>query len=235
VVNTCADIMPNNNYQGDNFEFRRKFQKVFQDRITGDVVLRLHETDIVRVRPNGDVILSTGGWATHKTMSSMNDALELFSMFVDTASGSPPQGRWQVTDSDGSVHLYTNDKHNFMTTIRSKGAEDKGRAQWLAEAYGVTYTAPTAPTGPRVAAAAAPQGPRIAAPQPAGSSSNGLAPSAQSAPAAVPGVGGSWANIARRANPLHAANTGGWWWVFAGVTRPAGRLVDQYNVRGMTW
>lgn len=85
----------------DNFEFRRKSQKVFVER--GDVILRLHKTDIVRVRANGDVILSTGGWATPKTMKSMNDALELFGMWVETASGRTPAGRWQVGAVAGPV------------------------------------------------------------------------------------------------------------------------------------
>jgi hypothetical protein len=84
-----------NNYQSDRFEFRRKAQKVFVSQ--GDVILRLHETDIVRVKANGDVVLSTGGWATHKTMTSMNDALELFGMWVEQQPGTDiTRGRWQV-------------------------------------------------------------------------------------------------------------------------------------------
>ncbi|WIA38369.1 hypothetical protein OEZ86_001699 [Tetradesmus obliquus] len=80
-----------NRTSDDRFEFRHKSQKVWVDRTTNDVILRLHETDIVRVRPNGDVTLSTGGWATHKTLQSMNDALWLFGMFVGSTSEFVPQ------------------------------------------------------------------------------------------------------------------------------------------------
>lgn len=186
-------------FHGD-FEYRRRSQRVFVDRATNDVILRLHQTDIVRVRPNGDVILSTGGWATHKTQASMNDVLQLFDMYVDCASASPPQGRWQVTDSDGTIHPYNNDETNYIITIRSKGGDDKKRAQWLAEAYEVPYTptAAAAAQGPRVASAPRTATVMHAPPAPAQPrAANGVAAaSAVAAAARVPGVGGSWANIA---------------------------------------
>lgn len=209
-----------NNYPPNNFEYRRRSQRVTVDRPTGDVILRLHQTDIVRVRPNGDVILSTGGWATLKTLSSMNDALELFGMEVKAGRGGFSAGNWTVTDSDGSVHDYTNDKTHYITTIRSKGADDRQRAQWLAEAYEVPYHPPAAP-------AAAPSGPRIAAvsaPPPAASNNagtaaraatngvgagGGTAAAAAAAPAVrPPGLGSSWANVAATRN--QGTTTGAW-------------------------
>ena len=41
----------------------------------GDLVYRFHKTDIVIVRANGDIKLTTGGWYTATTMASMNDVL----------------------------------------------------------------------------------------------------------------------------------------------------------------
>lgn len=38
--------------------------QVFVERPSGDVVLRFHRTDVVRVRPTGDVLLTTGGYLT---------------------------------------------------------------------------------------------------------------------------------------------------------------------------
>jgi pyruvate/2-oxoglutarate dehydrogenase complex dihydrolipoamide acyltransferase (E2) component len=194
------------------FEFRRKSQRVFVDRPTGDVILRLHETDIVRVTPRGDVILSTGGWATRKTLSSMNDALELFGMWVESLVRSETQGQWQVTDSDGSVHPYINNRQNFMTTIRAKSADDRQRAEWLAEAYEIPYTPRAAPPPAAAAAAAAPSGPRVAAAPtastaapPAQYNGGGVAAAAAAATAVRPaGIGGSWANVAKTSsNPGH--------------------------------
>lgn len=205
---------PNRN----TFEFRRQAQRVFVDRASGDVVLRLHATDIVRVRPNGDVLLCTGGWATHKTLQSMNDALELFGMWVE-ATGNPPNGNWKVTDSDGTVHTYrSNTEEAFTIRAKSGSADDRQRAQWLAEAYEVTYNPPAAAAaqGPRVAAA--PAGPRIAQPAAAAAANPAPRPAAQAngwggaaavAPAArPPGVGGSWANIAKSVTSQHQATTG---------------------------
>jgi hypothetical protein len=186
----------------DNFEFRRKAQKVFVDRATGDVVLRLHATEIVRVRPNGDVVLSTGGWATHKTLSSMNDALELFAMWVEAPSRNPPDGHWQVTDSDGTTVIPYAASSNQPKTIPARSADDKQRGQWLAEAYEVPYTPPPAAAGPRIAAAA-PSGPRTVAQQPAPAASASAASSAQ-----ANGIGGSWANVARQATPTYQATSG---------------------------
>jgi hypothetical protein len=211
--------MPNyshTNY-GDNPEFRRKSQKVFVDRLTNDVVLRLHETDIVRVRPNGDVILCTGGWATHKTMHSMNDALELMDMWVES-SGNIPRGNWLVYDSDGSVIPYDNDKINYVITIPGKSSEARQRAQWLAEAYNVAYTPgggqPQQPQGPRPRvmsgppppvpqqAAAAAQPPAMAwpagVPGPPRAAANGTLSVAQAAGRAG---AGSWAKIVKPEPP----------------------------------
>ena len=124
----------------------------------------------------------------------------------------------QVTDSDGTVHSYINDKQHYITTFKAKGTDDRQRAQWLAEAYEVPYTLPPA------APAAAP-GPRIVSAQPAAASAPAAARS-NGVPAPVtvarpPGIGGSWANVAKAANPLYQATTGvyrvgawlqAWWW-----------------------
>jgi hypothetical protein len=181
-------MAPGGRFAGDNFEFRRKAQHVFVDKDSGDVVLRLHETNIVRVSPAGDVTLCTGGWATHKTMQSMNDALRHFHMSVECEYASPPQGRWQVCDDDGTLHRYYTDKNDFTTTIRAKpNSTDSKRAKWLADAYNVPYAPP--PTR-----ASAASGPRVASLQPAAGAAQVLhappaphrANGAPAAPAAAP-------------------------------------------------
>ncbi|WIA38370.1 hypothetical protein OEZ86_001700 [Tetradesmus obliquus] len=204
-------------YYPDNPEIRRKSQKVWVDRATNDVILRLHETDIVRVRPNGDVTLSTGGWATHKTIRSMNDALELFDMYVESTSRNPPSGDWIVYDTDGQIFPYQNNKVNYTTTIPGRGDDAYMRPKWLADAYEVPYT----PTPRRAPAAAASAAQRAPAHVISGPPAQHLAPAAAAASAAhaltragrvaapvavrqpqppaqyaAPGTG-SWANIAR--------------------------------------
>ncbi|WIA18072.1 hypothetical protein OEZ85_009553 [Tetradesmus obliquus] len=157
-----------NGINDDRFEFRRKSQKVWVDRGTNDVILRLHETDIVRVRPNGNVTPSTGGWATHKTLQSMNDALRLFGMFVGSTSKFVPQGDWVVYDTDGQTFPYPNNKVNISTTIPGRGCYAYMRSKWLADEYNVLYTTTYVPAAAAAAAAAVQQPPRhvIGVPQP---------------------------------------------------------------------
>eukprot|EP00878_Enallax_costatus_P017958 GHUV01018884.1.p1 GENE.GHUV01018884.1~~GHUV01018884.1.p1 ORF type:complete len:251 (+),score=62.64 GHUV01018884.1:389-1141(+) len=143
----------------DNPEHRRRAQTVRVDRATNDVILRLHETDIVRVRPNGDVILSTGGWATHKTMNGMNDALELFDMWVECPDNNPPRGHWQVYDIDGTTIPYINNKVNYILTIKANGADAHNRCKWLAEAFSVPYTSSTPAAAPQARVVSGPPRP----------------------------------------------------------------------------
>lgn len=42
-------------------------------RENGDVVIRLHHTDIITRKPNGDIILNSGGWRTVTTKDRMNE------------------------------------------------------------------------------------------------------------------------------------------------------------------
>jgi hypothetical protein len=103
------------------------------------VVLRLHETNLVRVRPNGDVLLNTGGWATHKTLRSMNDALQVFGMVVESETFNVPAGRWRVRDADGNTTLYYNSKNSPAITIPARGSSAHTRAGQLAHHFGIWH------------------------------------------------------------------------------------------------
>lgn len=191
----------------DNPEHRRRAQKVFVDRATNDVILRLHETDIVRVKPNGDVMLSTGGWATHKTLNGMNDALELFDMWVEATDGNPPRGSWHVYDIDGTTIPYTNNKVNYTITIKANGPDASNRCKWLAEAFNVPYTPLPPPAAARIVSGPPrpiPQAQPAAAPPPrqpprdvpaAPSAAAVPKPASLALPPRQQGAG-SWANVA---------------------------------------
>lgn len=174
----------------DNPEHRRRAQTVFVDRDTNDVILRLHETDIVRVKPNGDVILSTGGWATHKTMNGMNDALELFDMWVECPDDNPPRGHWQVYDIDGSTIPYINNKVNYIFTVKANGADAHNRCKWLADAFGVPYT-PSPPPAAAAQARVVSAPPRPQQPAAAGLPRTAPAAAAQRAVTTGPGTAAS--------------------------------------------
>lgn len=53
----------------------RSHQKCYRNEDTGDVVVKFHLTDIIRVTTNGDVILDSGGYLNAPTFHSFNDAL----------------------------------------------------------------------------------------------------------------------------------------------------------------
>ena len=44
-------------------------------RTNGERVIRLHQTDIVTISPNGDVVLNTNGYRTQTTKARINDAI----------------------------------------------------------------------------------------------------------------------------------------------------------------
>ena len=67
----------------------------------GDVVTRLHDTDIVRKRPEGTVYLDTGGWNTKTTRARINEALPR-GISVHTHKGS-----MYISGVNGKSHEFT--------------------------------------------------------------------------------------------------------------------------------
>lgn len=122
--------------RSDRRAFRRNAQVVTIEPSTNTVVLRLHQTDIVKIKPNGDVILNSGGWKTVKTQESMNDALEPLGMKV---TGHPYDG-WIVDDGHDNRYRYADDM-----LVPHKTDEDRYRASIMLEEYGVTVPAALRP------------------------------------------------------------------------------------------
>ena len=59
-------------------------------RTNGERVIRLHQTDIVTIAPNGDVVLNTNGYRTQTTKARINDAI--------TPNVYQTRGNWYVGD-----------------------------------------------------------------------------------------------------------------------------------------
>ncbi len=55
--------------------YSRKLQNntYLQKRDNEAIAIRLHDTDIVTLLPNGDTILNSGGWETATTKNRIND------------------------------------------------------------------------------------------------------------------------------------------------------------------
>lgn len=58
----------------------------------GNIVIRLHNTDIITYHPAGNISLNSGGWRTPTTKSRMNDALHALKMRGITQSA----GVWYI-------------------------------------------------------------------------------------------------------------------------------------------
>ena len=61
--------------QGRNRESRKIANNTYLHREGEDIAIRLHNTDIVRFKPNGDIVLDSGGWLTVTTKQRMNEYL----------------------------------------------------------------------------------------------------------------------------------------------------------------
>eukprot|EP01026_Neomeris_dumetosa_P036489 TRINITY_DN2945_c1_g1_i4.p1 TRINITY_DN2945_c1_g1~~TRINITY_DN2945_c1_g1_i4.p1 ORF type:complete len:259 (-),score=10.48 TRINITY_DN2945_c1_g1_i4:51-746(-) len=94
----------------------REHQTCFQEEETGDVVVRYRRTEIVRVRQNGEVVLTSGGYHGPTTLQSINDALNLLGIRV-TPQGDVRKGVWNI--SDGNVFNSRINSFDSKLTIHS--------------------------------------------------------------------------------------------------------------------
>lgn len=56
---------------------RRKYFNIRKDEATQDITVRMHRTDLVRYKPNGDVIINNGGWVSSSTHDMLGALLGL--------------------------------------------------------------------------------------------------------------------------------------------------------------
>lgn len=88
----------------------------------GNLTYRFHKTDIVVVKANGAIKLTTGGWFTATTMMSMNDVLHAVGVQVRCA-GDPKEGNWTVFHA-GRATSYHDD-----IVLEPSSSADQSRAQ----------------------------------------------------------------------------------------------------------
>ncbi|GBF99356.1 hypothetical protein Rsub_12160 [Raphidocelis subcapitata] len=94
----------------------------------GEVVLRCVDTDIVRIRPNGEVVLTTGGFFTATTLNCMNDVLSAIDCEI-THAGAVGARRWTVTDNHGAAHAYAD---NMVVPASDPRDAQRGRVAMAA-------------------------------------------------------------------------------------------------------
>lgn len=56
---------------------KKKYNSIIKDEATQDIIARLHNTDVVRYKPNGDIVVNNGGWATASTHDFLGALLHL--------------------------------------------------------------------------------------------------------------------------------------------------------------
>ncbi len=71
----------------------------------GSVALRLHETDIITWKPNGDVVVDTGGWFTRTTLDRLSGNLpggwRIFTQPFHIHGEEAPRLYWEYTNRYG--------------------------------------------------------------------------------------------------------------------------------------
>ncbi|GIL69943.1 hypothetical protein Vretimale_10054 [Volvox reticuliferus] len=79
--------------------------QTYLDDNTGNVVVKLKDTEVVTVSPSGEIALTTGGWFTQTTFDVMNKALGVLQIHV-TATGDVRDGAWQVAYGPHLLRFY---------------------------------------------------------------------------------------------------------------------------------
>lgn len=78
---------------------RKVANNTYLERRGDDIALRLHDTDIVVYRANGDITLDSGGWRTYTTKDRMNT-------YGPFKWVSQDKGVWYVCTSDAERYRY---------------------------------------------------------------------------------------------------------------------------------
>src|SRR3990167_5719753 len=81
----------------------------------GDRVVRLHQTDIVTFKVNGDIVLSSGGWRTVTTKDRINQFAPV-RVYAE-------RGVWYVSNGDAAIPFV-----DGLTLRRGKLPKPSGRA-----------------------------------------------------------------------------------------------------------
>ncbi|GLI62443.1 hypothetical protein VaNZ11_005064, partial [Volvox africanus] len=79
--------------------------QTYLDDNTGNVVVKLKDTEVVAISPSGEITLTTGGWFTQTTFDVMNKALGVLQIHV-TANGDVRDGAWQVAYGPHLLRFY---------------------------------------------------------------------------------------------------------------------------------
>lgn len=84
-----------------------------QQRGDGDIAVRLHNTDILLFKPNGDIVLNSGRWKTVTTKARMNENLTGWTVWAERGAwyigqgygrgGAVPYADGMVIHADGTI------------------------------------------------------------------------------------------------------------------------------------
>lgn len=117
-------------------------------RENGDRVIRLHLTDIVTFKPNGTIILNTGGWNTVTTRDRINKQIQTFGWMMYSEKNEPYLSKGWWHDENRKLYHF----HDGITIsarkvkcdgkIYDKEREKKARAwQRKCRQYAKTFVA----------------------------------------------------------------------------------------------
>ncbi|GFR45351.1 hypothetical protein Agub_g6720 [Astrephomene gubernaculifera] len=177
--------------------YYQTFQRVYRNA-QGAACLRFHKTDVVMVHPNGDIVLTSGGFHTRTTFLSVAEGLRPLGLTLRSTLGGEGRGEWFVDLPDGTSVPWEDGMR-----LPAKSEEEKSRGDRLIAAYYGSAVVGGGAAAARAAAGLA--GPARAQPAPAsGNAAPRVAPSVGAGPSAPPNPAPSaWSY--RSASALSAA------------------------------
>lgn len=98
--------------------------RCYTDEQTGDVVVKFKRTEIVRVRPRGEVELTSGGYHNTTTLDQLNAALNLIGIRVTNLNNN-----WTITDGKSLTRFQDG------VVLPAKGAATAARGMQLLQAF----------------------------------------------------------------------------------------------------
>ncbi|KAK9809238.1 hypothetical protein WJX72_011898 [[Myrmecia] bisecta] len=108
----------------DPYEYRKQ-QQCLKLEETGEVVVRFRRKTLITVRPNGDIVLDSGGTEEPAVFQTFNDALNLIGIKI-TALG---PGNWSVSDGKSLTRFADG------VVLPGKGPQHAGRGAALLAAF----------------------------------------------------------------------------------------------------
>lgn len=106
----------------------KQHQSCFMDPRTNEVVFKAYDTELIRIRPAGDLVINAEGSRSTPIFNSLNDALSKLGLKV-VSVGPTTAGNWSISDGRTLTRFYDG------VVVPSKGMASSSRGRVLLSAF----------------------------------------------------------------------------------------------------